>query len=395
MSSRVIVHIDLNAFFVRCEEIKNPSLENKAVAIGHSGRKGIISTCSYEARKYGVRSGMPTFKALELCPHLILKPVDFNYYHALSRQFFNFIKGFTNLIEVASIDELFADFTLQTKNVKDVVAYFKKIQDKLFLQTKLKCSIGVAPTKFLAKMASDYKKPMGITIIRKRDISKMLFPLDIKDMFGIGSKTLPRLKSLNINTIGDLYEKINANDENVKNILGKFFFTAEKWLNGEGDDAIQIEREDPKSIGNSSTLLFDTDDYDIIKNMIYILSKEVSDRAKKEGKIGSTIQLSLKDPNFIVKNKSVTFENPTNDSTIIFDKAMSLFDNFFVGKTVRLLGVTLQNLISPKDISIQMTFFNFEKHEEENKTKLLINDLNRKLSKPMLKRASEVERKVK
>lgn len=395
MSSKVIVHIDLNAFFVRCEEIKNPSLENKAVAIGHSGRKGIISTCSYEARKYGVKSGMPTFKALELCPNLILKPVDFNYYHALSRQFFNFIKRYTNLIEAASIDELFADFTFQTKNIEDVVAYFKQIQDKLFLETKLKCSIGVAPTKFLAKMASDYKKPMGITIIRKRDVSNMLFPLDIKDMFGIGNKTLPRLKNLGINTIGDLYKKININDENVKNILGKFFFTAKKWLNGEGDDEVQIEREDPKSIGNSSTLLFDTDDYDIIKNMIYILSKEVSDRAKKEGKIGSTIQLSLKDSDFIVKNKSITIENPTNDSTMIFDKAMSLFDKFFNGKTVRLLGVTLQNLISPKDISIQMTFFDYEKHEEENKTKLLINDLNRKLSKPMLKRASEVERKVK
>ena len=189
MSSRVIVHIDLNAFFARCEEIKNPSLEGKPVAIGHDGRGGIVSTCSYEARKYGVSSAMPMFKAKQLCKKLIVLPCDYHFYSVMSKAFFNFIKRYTNLIEMASVDELFADFTEPLKKEKDAVAYFRNLQDDLFKETGLKCSIGVSTTKFLAKMASDYQKPMGLTIIHKRDISKIIFPLKIESMFGASSSS--------------------------------------------------------------------------------------------------------------------------------------------------------------------------------------------------------------
>ena len=191
MSSKVIVHIDLNAFFARCEEIKNPALEGKPVAIGHDGRGGIVSTCSYEARKYGVSSAMPMFKAKQLCPKLIILPCDYHFYSVMSKTFFNFIKRYTKLVEAASVDECFADFTLPLKNVKDAVGYFKQLQEDLFMETGLKCSIGVSTTKFLAKMASDFQKPLGLTIIHKRDIAQMLFPLKIESMFGVGKKTAP------------------------------------------------------------------------------------------------------------------------------------------------------------------------------------------------------------
>ena len=193
---KVIVHIDLNAFFVRAEEIKNPDLEGKAVAIGHNGRAGIVSTCSYKAREFGVRSGMPMNQAVKLCPHLLIIPGDYRFYAALSYEFKSFVKQYTKIVEEASIDEVFADFTNVLKGVKDVEQFFKDFQKQLFEITGLKCSIGVAPTKFLAKMGSDYKKPMGITIIRRKDISKIIYPLDISDMFGVGKKTAPRLKSI-------------------------------------------------------------------------------------------------------------------------------------------------------------------------------------------------------
>ena len=180
MASKVIVHIDLNAFFARCEEIKNPDLEGKPVAIGHDGRGGVVSTCSYEARKYGVSSAMPMFKAKKLCRKLIIMPCDYRFYSLMSKTFFNFVKRYTPIIEMASVDELFADFTLPLKNEKDPVAFFRKLQDDLFKETGLKCSIGVSTTKFLAKMASDYQKPMGLTIIRKRDIPDIIFPLKIE-----------------------------------------------------------------------------------------------------------------------------------------------------------------------------------------------------------------------
>ena len=393
LMAKVIVHIDLNAFFVRCEEIRNPSLENKPVAIGHDGRGGIVSTCSYKAREYGIHSAMPMFQAKKLCPNLLILPSDFRYYWALSATFMNFVKRYTKLVEIASVDECYADFTETIKGVKDVPAFFRQLQLDLFKETKLKCSIGVASSKFLAKMGSDYQKPMGLTIIRKKDIAKILYPLPLEKMYGVGKKTAPRLKSIGVNTIGDLAYRCNQEDTDTKDILGKFFYVIKDWLNGNGSDEIIFEPEDPKSIGNSSTFMHDTSSIDEIRQMFENLSKEVSSRAIKEGKIGNTIQIVVKESDFKVHNKSITFETPTNDYKVILNLAMSLFSNNFNGLTVRLVGVTLQNLIDPHDMAIQMSLFDFEKHEEESATKLLINELNRKLNKPSLMRASEVKRK--
>lgn len=390
---KIIVHIDLNAFFVRCEEIKDPTLIDKPVAIGHLGRSGIVSTCSYVARKFGVSSGMPTFQAVKLCPDLILKSSDFRFYRTLSNAFFKFTRNYTPLVEMASVDECYADFSNVLKNVKDVVSYFKDFQKKLYEETKLTCSIGIAPTKFLAKMGSDYQKPNGLTIIRKRDIPNILYPLSLDKMYGIGKKTAPRLKSIGINTIGDLADKVFQDDQMTMDILGKFFHEIKNWLSGYGNDEVLVEPEDPKSIGNSTTLPHDSNEYDEIKKVFRLLCKEVSERAIEENKVGTTIQIVIKDTNFKSYNKSISFDNPTNDENFIFDKVMNLYEKNFIDSTVRLIGVTLQNLVSIRDMSVQMTLFDYEKHEEESQTKLLINELNRKLKTPSLKRASEVERK--
>lgn len=392
---KVIVHIDLNAFFARAEEIRDASLEGKPVAIGHDGRSGIVSTCSYEARKYGVSSGMPMFKAKELCPNLIIKPVDFRYYGGLSLLFFKFVKRYTPLVEIASVDECYADFTEVVKKVSDVPAFFKKMQLDLYQKTKLGCSIGVAATKFLAKMGSDYKKPMGLTFIRKRDIPNILFPLAIEKMYGIGKKTAPRLRSIGINTIGDFASRSEKDDSDLVNILGKFYFVIKDWINGRGSDVVASEPEDAKSIGNSSTFYHDTNDYSEIKYMFEQLTKEVSSRAIRDNKMGTTIQIVVKEANFVVHNKSMTIDTPTNDYKQILDIALKLYEKNFLSLTVRLVGITLQNLIDPRDMAIQISLFDYEKAEEENRTRLLINELNRKLKKDSLMRASEVKPKEK
>lgn len=396
--SKVIVHIDLNAFFVRCEEIKDPSLENKAVAIGHEGRGGIVSTCSYKAREYGVSSGMPMFKAKQLCPHLIVKPVDYRFYSALSDTFKKFVKRYTPKVEEASVDECFADFTEVIKKEKNAEAFFRKLQQDLYKETKLKCSIGIAPTKFLAKMGSDYKKPMGITIIRKSDISKILYPLSLDKFYGIGKKTAPRLKAMGINTIGDLANLCNSDDKRLHEELGKFFSVIKDWVNGYGSDEVYSEVWNPKSIGNSTTLMEDTANRELISTTFRYLSKEVSERAIRENKLGPTIQIVVKEAEisengFKSHNKSITLPNPTNNAETIYNAAMDLYDKNFSKMTVRLVGVTLQNLIDAKDIAIQMSLFDYQIHEEESSTKLLINELNRKLKKKALMRASEVDKK--
>ena len=389
--AKVIVHIDLNAFFVRAEEIRNPKIEGKAVAIGHLGRGGIVSTCSYEARKFGVRSGMPMNKAVDLCPNLLIIPPDFHFYIALSHEFKNYIRSITPKVESASIDELFADFTDVVKGKRNIEAYFRSIQNTLYEKTGLKCSIGVGPSKFLAKMGSDYQKPMGLTIIRRKNIKDILYPLPIDDMFGIGKKTAPRLKHVGIKTIGDLAEALDNNDETVLNIVGKFAVELKDWLHGYGSDEVITEWDDPKSIGNSTTLVEDTNQFEIIKNTFEMLAEEVSMRAKRDSMIGTTIQIMAKDTKYQAHQKSVTLANPTNKASDILNAALKLYEKNFLDMTVRAVGVTLQNLVNIKDVSIQMTFFDYEQHEEENKTKLLINEINRKIKGAPLKRASEVK----
>lgn len=393
--AKVIVHIDLNAFFVRAEEIKDPSLEGKAVAIGHNGRAGIVSTCSYEARKYGVRSGMPMNKAVKLCPQLLIIPGDYRFYAALSYEFKLYVRSFTKIVESASIDEVFADFTDVVKNVDDIIGFFKDFQNRLYEKTQLKCSIGIGPTKFLAKMGSDYKKPMGITIIRRKDIKDILYPLPIDDMFGVGKKTAPRLKSIGINTIGDLANRLNNDDEETLNLLGKFAAELKKWVNGYGSDVVETSYDDPKSISNSTTLKEDTSNFEMIKETFEMLCREVSYRAKKDNLLGTTIQIMAKDTEYKAHNKSKTIDNPTNDYSVLFNNATELYEKNYSSMTVRAIGVALQNLVSPKDYAIQMTFFDYEQHEQENKTKLIINDINRKLGEDILIRASEVKKKGK
>lgn len=392
MNKKYIVHIDLNAFFANAEILRDPSLKGKPLAIGRTGRSGIISTCSYEARKYGVKSGMPTFMALKKCPHLIIRHEDFAYYHALSKKFFNEIHEYAPIMEIASVDECFCDMS-ETLNALDAKTYLKNMQNTISKKIGLTFSIGVGPTKFLAKMGSDYKKPNGLTFIYPEDIPSLLYPLKIDDMYGVGKKSAVKLKQLGISSIGELAKRLNEDDDTLKRILGKFFYTLKEWLHGDGNDVVEMEPSDPKSIGHSTTFMHDTDDVNEIEEMFKKLSIEVSERAKKEDKIGKTVQIVLKKTDFKVINKSVTFAKPTNEARDIFNRAMQLFDKAYDGSLIRLVGVTLQNLMSPRDMSVQMSLFDYQEHEKENEVRLLINNLNRKMKKPILKRAGELLKK--
>ena len=389
--SKIILHIDLNTFFVRCEELINPSLEGKPVIIGHSGRGGIVSTCSYEARKYGVHSGQPTFQALELCPNAIIIHGHYELYSKKSKEFFNYVKQYSKIIEKASIDECYVDMTEQLSKVKDVVGYLKEFQSNLLKEVGLKCSIGVAPTKFLAKMGSDMKKPMGITIIRRRDVRKMLDPLPISSFYGIGKKTAPRLEEMGIKTIGDLAKLINSDNIEVKQAFGKFYYVIKDWINGYGSDEVDVEPWDPKSIGHSTTFIRDSSDYEEIRGYLKELAKEVSKEAKEKDKIGFNVQLVLKTNEFKTINRSVKLTKPTNDFETIYNEASILLEKNLNGQEIRLCGVTLQNLIYASDYVEQLSIFdNYDEISEKNATRDLIRELNRRMKGANLMSASEL-----
>lgn len=381
------MHIDLNAFFATAEVIRNPALANKPLVVGGTGRRGIVSTASYEARAFGIHSAMPTYMAERLCPNLIILPSDFKLYSRLSREFFDFVRHYTSRIEIASIDECYADMTETLKNVKNPIEFLTNLQKDLYEKTKLKCSIGIGPTKFLAKMASDYQKPMGLTIFRRRDLAQTLWKLPIKSMYGVGKKTYPRLEKIGIHTIGDL---ATSESEEVKNLLGKFYFTLKEWVTGYGSDEVNPEPDDPKSIGNSRTLASDTDDYDEIRSMIIYLCQEVSERAQAEKMLGSTIQIVLKNSDFSTINRSITLEKPTNDLGIIYLEAMRLFDKNYQGQMIRLAGVTLANLVAFSEVTTQLSLFD-STITTVSKTEQIIQNFNKITEKPLLKRLSDIK----
>ena len=384
------MHIDLNQFFAAATRLLEPELIGKPLIIAGDHRRGIVSTASYEARKYGIHSAMPTYMAKRLCPNVVIREGNYKWYSEKSKEFFSFIKdNYTPHIEIASIDECYVDMTDLMKDEKNPLEYLKRLQDNLYANTHLQASIGLGPTRFLAKMASDYKKPMGITIIRKRDIPHVLYPLPIEDFYGIGKKTWPKLKELGIYTIGDF---ANANSPKIKKIMGKMYDTAKAWINGEGNDKINEDPFDPKSISSTSTFLYDTNDYEEIRKMIEYHAHKIAKEAQNDKKIGKTITLILKDNTFKSITRSITIDNPTNKFVDIYTCAINLFDKFFSSQLIRLAGVGLSQLMDINDFYMQISLFDQEKNQRECSTQLLVNKLNRQANKDLFTVASKVKK---
>src|SRR5574344_1593577 len=270
--SRNLVHIDLNAFFAQCEVNSNPALKGKPLAVGGDHKRGIVSTASYEARKFGVHSAMPTYQAKKLCPGIIFVPGHYGLYSSVSHKFMNYLRSRFPILEPVSIDECYIDMT---DFVTDQTAhdFLLDLQMRIYLDLGLKCSIGYAHTRFLAKMASDYKKPLGLTLVINDDYKRLFWPLPIESMWGVGKRTSPRLRELNVNTIGDL-----ATDgrQEVKDVLGIGYETLKDWANGKGSDVVDTSSWDRKSISSAQTLYDDTDDQEILKDLMRSLCQEIS-----------------------------------------------------------------------------------------------------------------------
>lgn len=391
--ARVILHIDLNAFFASVEQIKDPSTKGKPLIVGGKFKRGVVSTASYEARKYGIHSGMPISQALKLCPHVINKEVDFASYNEYSNKFFALIKkACGNKIEIASIDECFVDFSNEYKKVKSVEKYLRNLQKNIYKELGLGCSIGVSYNKFLAKMASDMKKPMGLVILRKKDLETKLWPLPIEKMFGIGKKTAPKLRALGINTIGDLAN--SDEDYQVKRVLGKMYYTFLNWANGIDESEVIDYEVDAKSISNSTTFLKDLTDPKEIKEKLKELSKTVSSRLGETDFLAYGVDVVIRFSDFKTINRSAKFDTPFSTEEEIYLKALKLFeDNYNGDKAVRLLGVGVFDLKEKSKILKQMDFYDLELLNNDKNVDNIIRKLNKVLGKKVFKKASEVKKK--
>lgn len=387
---QIIFHIDINAFFASAEISKHPELAGKPLVVCGKSSRSIITTASYEARAFGIHSAMPLFQAQRLCKDLIVRPVDFELYRNLSNQFFEIIGEYSETLEVASIDECFVDMTEYVKNNNqspEIIA--KEIQIEVKEKLKLGISIGISPNKFLAKMASDMKKPNGITILTKSNFKEILWPLPIKDMYGIGKKTQPKLIESGIETIRDIANYDNY--DKLRWIVGNNAIILHRLANGIDHSKVKISRNQLKSVGNSTTLSYDTNDDMIINQTLYDLSKQVSKRMQNRDLLGNTISITIKYTRFKSVTRQTVLPKSINNFEVILATSKSLFENNYNGNPLRLLGVSVTNIIHKSDYKEQLNLF--IKVSDENKkdeTDKIIKDINNLLGNNKVMKASAV-----
>jgi DNA polymerase IV len=376
-SGRVVLHIDMNAFYCSVHEASEPDkYRGKPLAVAGSVelRKGIVVTSSYPARARGVRTGMTVREAQRLCPNLILLKPDFDLYRLYSNRFLEIIGHYSPLVEPVSIDECYVDIT-GSKPFGTPLEIASEIQRRIREELNLPCSVGVAPNKLLAKVASDMKKPNGLTVLRLRDVPGVLWPRLCNELPGIGSKTAAKLEKLHVRTLGQLA----ACDEHL---LQERFGVMGSWLkraaNGWDDSPVVPDREQAKSVGHTVTLPHDVTDPDEAKKVLLNLSDQVTRRLRRKGLIASTVQITIRRPDMRTFTRSHTLPAMTDDMMQVYKAACELFDRHWPDrKPVRLLGVACQNLHNKKETPQQIDLFDYEEQprkEKLNQTMDLIRD---------------------
>ena len=367
--AKVIFHIDLNQFFCSVAIIKNPRLKGKAFAIGReNSMKGVVSTASYEARAYGVHAGMPLVEAYQKLPSLIVVDYGHEVYGEYSNKFFKLIKSYVPEVEQTSIDEGYIDVTSITLECnRHPLDLAKEIQSRALKELNLPCSIGIAPTLYLAKMASDLKKPLGITILRIRDIPEMLYKLDVKEIFGVGKKTYPLLHEEGIHTIGDFVNE--SNREVVEEIVGSNYQYYLDALSGKTTNVVDPERyKEPESISKSLTYDTPLSTYDEVLSRLLKMADEVHLQLKSAKKKAKTITITLRDSSFNTITRSKTISDYTNDKTVLKYYVEDLLYDNYNGSALRLIGVGFSHFVDINDKLEEVTLFNYQSVYEKEET---------------------------
>lgn len=363
----VISCVDLNAFYSSCEELRNHTLKGKSHAVimtdQHKGQitKGVVSTCSYEARKYGIRSAMPLSEALSLNPNLILLPVDISYYRQVSKKVMGVLEKFADVLEQASIDEAFLDCAIKRGNDQPE-DYAMKIKRAIKNECDLLCSIGVTSTKASAKIAADYRKPDGLTVVYPYNLKGFLESLAVSTVAGIGPQTQKRLMEKGIETLGQLATY------DVQKLIQEFGING-KWMwnvaNGKDEEPV-IPRGDHILISTESTLVRHTRNKDKIKQVLEGLVDELHERAQKNGYLFRTVGIKLVRADFTIETREITFQEFSETKISISSQVDVLLNRFTYSgdqPATRKVGLKLSNLIRSQELreakSIQKTISDY------------------------------------
>ena len=343
---RLIVHVDMDAFFAAIEQRDNPCYRSKPVVVGSDpklGRgRGVVSTCSYEARKFGIHSAMPISIAYRKCPHAVFLPVNMDKYIAVSEQIYRIFYSYTPDVEPISVDEAFLDISCSYKLFGTPLKTCELLKEHIKNQTGLTASIGLAPTKLAAKIASDLKKPDGLVEVSEEGLLDFLRPLEIRKIWGLGAKSEKILNGMGIRTIGELAGRAREEMAAVLGANGSAFW---ELANGVDERPVCSEGE-AKSIGNEHTFEEDTRKSDAIEGAIMALCEKVSSRLRHQGLKCRTLTLKIRLEGFLTYTRSSTFKDPTNFTEALYKKVKDLYNNFDTkGRRVRLVGVKSSNFI--------------------------------------------------
>ena len=338
---RRILHIDMDAFFAAVEEKRNPGLKGKPVVIGGAGdpsKRGVVSTANYEARKFGIHSALPLKTAHKLCPHAIFLPVDYEAYVAASAAFKSVLLTVATIMEDIGIDEAYLDISDHPDHHEVIV---QKIKSGILEKTGLTCSIGIAPNKLLAKIASDMQKPDGLTVFTGNDIAEKLWPLAIRKLYGIGPKTEEHLKAMKIETIGQL-AAVAAHDliAQFGVSYGQYLYEAARGI----DESPLVTHWEPKSMSRETTFQRDVRDWQIIARTIAALSKEVVSDMTQSGYAARTVTLKIRFDDFHTVTRACSLECATASLESIRKTAFACLKRVELNRRVRLIGVRASNL---------------------------------------------------
>ncbi|WEG14347.1 DNA polymerase IV [Pullulanibacillus sp. KACC 23026] len=363
-NARIIFHVDMNSFYASVEQAHHPELRGQPLAIAGrvEERRGIIVTSSYEARARGVKTTMRVREARRLCPDLIVQTPNFPLYRETSAQLFQLLKTYTPLVEKVSIDEGYLDVT-EIQRGQHPVTLAQEIQQKILDDLKLPSSIGIAPNKFLAKMASNMKKPMGLTILRKRDIPQLLWPMAIGEMHGVGPKTAEKLNRMGVLTIGDL---ASHDRTHLKQRLGQH---GEKLYDrANGIDAREVDptaESIHKSMSQSSTFPTDLTQLMEARPSFHRFSETLAKKLQQSNNVAYQVQIQIRYSNWEQVTRMKTVDTPLYSTESLYELAMELFEEHWTGRPIRLLGLSVGRLAAKRERSKQLDLFTYEEEAKK------------------------------
>jgi DNA polymerase IV (archaeal DinB-like DNA polymerase) len=341
---RITFHADMDSFFASIEVRERSELKGLPVIVGSdpkggSGR-GVVSTCSYEARKYGIHSAMPISQAYRLCPDAIFLPVNMKLYASVSTEIMELLKGFADRFQQVSVDEAYLVPGPEIKSFEEAALYALRIKDEVKKQEGITCSVGVGPNKLISKIASGFQKPDGLTVVRPEDVKEFLFPLPVSKIPGIGEKTAETLKSMGLNRVKDLAA---CDVQLLSGKFGKMGLRMKQLANGLDFGEVR-EKESIKSISRHGTFVEDTSDPVKIAGSLDILAESVHSSLLKNRFLFKTVTLTVRFEDFSTYTRSKTIPIWTSDIFVIKRTAMQLLSEFIGNRKLRLVGIGVTKL---------------------------------------------------